>query len=121
MTKIISFAWTTPALLARRKTVTRRDWSPNYAARFHMGDLVTAYGRSPRHGGRPVATIRLTQEPYLGNTKDVPPEDYEREGFAYLESIGAQIDGATPQSLWHYWQEINQRLWVIRFEIVSIP
>ena len=50
--KIISFAWTTPALLAGRKTVTRRDWSDRYALLFHADDFVAGYNRSPRHGGR---------------------------------------------------------------------
>lgn len=89
--KIISFAWTTPALLAGRKTVTRRDWQLGYASGFHAGDLVAAYNRSPRHGGRQVATIRLTRAPYLESTKEAPPEDYEAEGLAYLDSIGAKV------------------------------
>jgi hypothetical protein len=33
----ISFAWTTPALVADRKRCTRRDWSADYAARFREG------------------------------------------------------------------------------------
>lgn len=33
---IISFAWTTEALLCGQKSVTRRDWSDNYAAKFHV-------------------------------------------------------------------------------------
>jgi hypothetical protein len=36
----ISFAWTTPALLAGHKTVTRRDWDAEYAIRFAAGQLV---------------------------------------------------------------------------------
>jgi hypothetical protein len=33
----LSFAWTTPALIADRKSCTRRDWSADYAARFRDG------------------------------------------------------------------------------------
>lgn len=61
--RIISFAWTTPALLAGRKTCTRRDWTYGYAANFALGEEVAAYDRSPRAFGQRVATIRLTALP----------------------------------------------------------
>lgn len=38
----ISFAWTTPALLAGRKTVTRRHWDRRYAGRGEKGAIVPA-------------------------------------------------------------------------------
>src|SRR3712207_3360782 len=56
---MISFAWTTPALLAGKKTVTRRDWSDDYARRFRPGLIVDAYDQSPRRGGRKIGTIRI--------------------------------------------------------------
>ena len=57
--QIISFALTTDALLACQKTVTRRDWPDKYAAQFQVGNLVQAYDKSPRNGGRCVAIIRI--------------------------------------------------------------
>jgi uncharacterized protein YqfB (UPF0267 family) len=57
--KIISFAWTTPQLLAGKKTVTRRDWSDKYARQFRAGDLVQVYDKSPRAGGKRVAVIEI--------------------------------------------------------------
>ena len=118
--RIISFAWTTPALLAGYKTVTRRDWTADYAGHFSKGDLVQAYNRNPRWNGRRVATIRLIQDPYLESTRRVAPSDYIDEGFAYLESIGAKVDGLTPQALWESWHVDPQNLWVVRFEVVGI-
>ncbi len=118
--RIISFAWTTPALLAGRKTVTRRDWRTSYAALFARGDLVQAYSQNPRHGGRQVATIRLTRDPYLESTSRVAPADYVDEGFAYLEGIGAKVNGMTPRELWESWHVDPQDLWVIRFEVVRV-
>ena len=120
--RIISFAWTTPALLVRppRKTVTRREWSVGYAALFARGDLVQAYSRNPRWNGRPVATIRLTRDPYPESTRYAPEEDFEAEGFAYLEEIGAKVDGLTPRALWRAWHLHPQDLWVIRFEVVRV-
>jgi len=85
--KIISFAWTTPALLADppRKTVTRRNWKPEYAKRCKKGDLVAAYDKVPFHGGKHVATIQLTQDVYPEWSFWMPDEDYEVEGFAFFE------------------------------------
>ena len=40
MSKIISFAWTTDALLQCKKTVTRRDWDDKYASRFKLARSV---------------------------------------------------------------------------------
>ena len=53
---IISFRHTTPALLAGRKTVTRRSWHPVHLERWQkawdLGRLEhKAYDKSPRQGG----------------------------------------------------------------------
>ena len=56
---IISFAWTTTALLDGRKTVTRREWSDGHAAKFKPCDLVDAWDKSPRFKGKKVAVIRI--------------------------------------------------------------
>jgi len=118
--RIISFAYTTPALLARRKTVTRREWKGTYARSFHAGDLVAAYDKSPRSGGHQVATIRLTCEPYPECTADIPPYDYENEGFQYMEEVGLLVQGIHPRIFWRSWKSAKLVLWVVRFRIVSI-
>lgn len=121
--KIISFAWTTPALLAGQKTVTRREWQPKYAGRFHEGDLIAAWNRQPRfRGGQHVATIRLTQDPYIERINDIPDADWLGEGFAYLESVGATVNGGTPRELFDWWRNPENRdsVYVVRFELVSI-
>jgi hypothetical protein len=118
--KIISFSWTTPAVKARRKSVTRRDWDRGYAQSFQKGELVQAYDRSPRVGGKRFGTIRILEKPYVESTDEIPDSDWEGEGFAYLESIGASIDGTTPRGLWESWKLTPIFRWVIRFEIVEI-
>ena len=118
--KIISFAWTTPALLAGRKTVTRREWSEDYARRFRAGEMVAAYDRNPRHRGRQVATIRLTRDPYSESTRSAPEEDYEAEGFAFLQELGVKVDGLPPAVLWRAWHVFPQEMWVVRFELVEV-
>lgn len=117
--RIISFAWTTPALIAGRKTVTRREWVDGYALTFHAGDLAAAFDRSPRYGGHQVATIRLTRDPYKESTALAPEGDYEAEGFTYLADRGVMVDGLPPAALWRAWYLHPQLLWVVRFELVT--
>ena len=117
--KIISFAWTTAALLAGRKTCTRRAWSEDYAKRFKQGDLVAAYDRNPRFGGKQVATIRLTRDPYLENTADMPLGDYVHEGLNYMEEQGLKIQGQHPYDFFSAWKAMAELVWVVRFEVVK--
>jgi len=118
--RIISFAWTTPALRAGRKTCTRRDWNDAYAARFRPGELLAAYDRSPRYGGKQVAVIRLTAAPKKESTAAAPASDYEAEGFAYLQERGLHVDGLEPKTLWRSWHQQPRMMWVVRFELVEV-
>jgi len=117
--KIISFAWTTPALLANRKTVTRREWSEDYARRFKADDLVAAYDKNPRNGGKQVATIRLTCDPYLEPPNQMPISDFEAEGFAYLAEQGMLFEGYDPRKFFQLWRAAIDPVWVIRFQKIS--
>jgi hypothetical protein len=121
MAPVISFGWTAPALLARRKSVTRREWEEGYARNFHAGDIVRAYDHSPRAAGKQIATIRLTHDPYLELSCCIPDDDWEREGFAYLSQQGLLVNGLSPETFWQQWKTEPTPLYVIRFEVVSIP
>ena len=125
--KIISFAWTTAALLAGHKTVTRRDWDDSYAARFKPDEIVQAYNRSPRHRGECVALIRIlsvTKEP----NADMPDSDYEAEGFRwYAENPDqlpkkdrfAYLDGVSWEAF-DSWRQSGGESWVIRFTLWKV-
>jgi hypothetical protein len=118
---IISFAWTTPALLAGAKTMTRRDWSPEHALRFNAGMLVDAWDRSPRTGkGKKVATIRLTCDPYAQTTRELTEVDWLREGFTWLVLNGTPEDRDRAQEIWEDWRIAPRTLWVVEFELVGI-
>jgi len=122
--RIVSFAWTTPALLAGAKTVTRREWTLGYANRFRKGDLVAAYDRSPRYKGKQVATLRLTDRPARERYCDVTDDDWEAEGFAWLEENGHTMPHGRrrvkPSVLFRAWRYDKQPAWVVRFEVVSV-
>lgn len=125
----MSFAWTVPPLLAGHKTVTRRLWKSTHARTWRLGEVATAYDRSPRYKGRPVAIIRLTAEPYEERLGDAPDEDFEREGFAWL----AERPGLIPKSAlaaglpftlddyrsWKRWNA-DTVYWVVRFELLEV-
>lgn len=117
--KAISFGWTTAALLAGRKTATRRQWDRAYARRFRRGDRVAALDRAARFGGRRVAVIELTASPIEEWTDQAPESDWEAEGFGYLSEIGATVGGRTPGALWEEWRQRPERLWVVRFRLVE--
>lgn len=118
--KIISFAWTTDALLAGAKTCTRREWSAGYARRFKKGELVQAWDKGPRMGGKQVAIIRLTKAPYREYMADAPEADFEAEGLKWMAERGLSLPNhCTPYVLWATWKAMNTRLWVIRFEVVK--
>jgi hypothetical protein len=123
---IISFAWTTPALLAGQKSQTRRDWTAEHAAKFNAGQLVDAWNRSPRagraSGARKVATIRLTTAPYRQRLGSMTNDDYAREGFRWMWEMN---DGSgTAQrayAIWHDWQQTpDHELYVVEFELVEV-
>ena len=105
---IISMAWTSKAFLLGRKTVTRRFWSDDYAKRFHKGDIVDVYNKSPRNGGKKIGQLRITVKPYKEMLRDMPDEHFEREGgtmywpnkYIFIEAMG--VDFEVP--------------WVIEFE-----
>ncbi len=133
--KHISFAWTTDALLAGRKTCTCRGWERDYAERFKANDLIAAYDRSPRYKGKQIATLRLTHDAYYGTLSDLFDDGgYEAEGFAYYDEQVAAGNAKTVKALEKNLgvlpgETLRQRLdddnragwgeWIIRFEVLS--
>lgn len=116
--KIISCAWTTPAVEARIKTCTRRGWPASYAKQFHKGDMVQLYDKLPRCHGKLICLARLTADPELQLSSKAPNMDWIAEGFQYLSSIRATVNGFTPEQLWKQWHDNPELLWVIRFEYI---
>lgn len=115
--RIISFSWTTPALLAGRKTMTRREWSPRHANGFHRGDQVQAWNKSPRNGGKKVGEIVLTADPEFTSLLDM--EDYECEGFAFFDENPSELAPNAPDfhQVWEKWREGETAVWVVRFRL----
>jgi len=116
-------------LLRGKKTVTRRDWNDKHAQlfinAFRKGQLIEAYDKSPRHGGRKVANIRLIEKPRTEPLSAMTMADVEDEGGLWgsvAEFTEAFIEG---NALHHY--EMTREdltedtpIWVIRFELVDI-
>lgn len=127
--RIISFAWTSRALVAGHKTVTRRDWSLNHAVRFHAADVVHAWDHNPRTGkGHHIATISLIESPFEERPGTAPDGDYDREGFRYLSRYPGDDDEErartmklTAPAAWWDWKEgAADKVTVIRFRLESV-
>ena len=129
---ILSFARTTAALIARRKTVTRREWSDRQFDMFRRklaeamaagepGLMVQAWSASPHRKGKRVAII-LVKSVERGRTQDIPKSDWEGEGFAYMVEHGILIDRDLDcAELWDLWRNDQELVTaVIRFDVVSI-
>ena len=118
---IIAFTWTTAAFLAGVKICTRRSWNEHYAAKFRAGMVLQGWNRGPRNGGHIQGIIKLTVKPYKENTSDMPEEDYENEGLAWMERQGILIQGKSPRVFWETWKQAAEDVYVVRFEKLKKP
>ena len=111
---ILSFGYTADRFY--QKTVTRRNWKERHAQQFikawREGKPIDAYDKSPRNGGKKIATIKLTTEPYQEALRDINSWEVAYEGYPEL-SKDEFIDKFFPGF------DTKQLLWVIRFEVVS--
>jgi hypothetical protein len=121
---IISFARTTAALVAGRKTVTRRQWKDATAAKFAPGSIHDAWSMSPRFmkkGARKIGTIEIvsvTKE----RTCEIPDSDWEAEGFAYMQEHGLDLGPELSVALqWEQWRnDPDREAYTVRFKLASI-
>ena len=118
---IVSFAWTTPAVRARRKTRTRRSWSPSYAEKFRENSICQAYDKGPRVGGVWIDYIRLVRAPWIQNTRELNQDDYELEGFAYMDEWGflCPPEGILGRDFLERWKAAAEDVYVVDFEYVD--
>jgi ParB/RepB/Spo0J family partition protein len=120
------FGWTTPALLAGAKTVSRQTWTPRAARPFVAGALVEAYDRDPRRRGRRLATLRLLGAPEYRPLAEMPESDYEAEGWRWLNEHPKALSGKgiTAQDFsrdaFARWRARPYSVWVVRFEVVEV-
>jgi hypothetical protein len=117
---IISFAWTTDAFLAHRKTCTRRSWDDLYASRFRKGQIHDAWTKSPRFFGHKVGQIRLTMTPYQQRTSLMTEEDYELEGLKWMEEQGLTIRKIHPRKFFEDWKNYDETVWVVKFDPIIV-
>jgi len=110
---ILSFGYTADRL--HQKTVTRRNWKERHVKQFiksfREGKLVDAYDKSPRNGGKKIAILRLTAEPYQEKLEDMPESEVALEGYPelskqeFIDKFFGNFDTTQP-------------LWVVRFAVI---
>jgi len=114
----ISFAHTTDAVIMERKTETRRDWVISHVKKFWADQVVDFWNKNPRNGGLKMGSITLAKAPYLENTRHLAyPEDYEAEGFAFMEECGIQMAGMPPLIFFQRWKAEKVLLYVVEFRL----
>jgi hypothetical protein len=118
---LISFAWTSAALLAGAKTVTRRDeWTAAHAEHFRPEQLVDAWDRLPRvKGAKKIAVIRVRRAPYRERSDAIAPDQWHAEGFAWMQAYGSSDDVVRASRIWLGWKQHPVELYVLEFELVS--
>lgn len=122
---IVSFAWTTAALLATWpdgsdvKTCTRRNWNDEYARRFRAGIDCQGWDRGPRVGGQKVAEIRLTADAQPQRTSFMTEVDYKAEGLLWMEVKGITVRGQHPRVFFDQWRKADELVYVVRFRVVK--
>mgnify|MGYP001617316838 CR=1 FL=1 len=133
MPRIISFGWTWPAVVAKEKCVTRRDWNDKYALSFEPGEICHAWDFSPRSGhGKWIADIKI-KDVYFQNTSYLKDNDYVKEGFLFLDDHKLLIPQVKGSPLLNYigdydpchkffldWKEENKDVWVVEFEVKTV-
>ena len=109
--KAISFAWTLPDLLAGRKGATRRFWVDRHARSFREGELVTALSKDRRAGGKPVAIIKLTCDPFKQTLAKMTDADLVKEGTLWdsVEEFREMMLG----------QGKGDEPWVLEFKLIG--
>jgi hypothetical protein len=117
----ISFARTTPALLAGAKTVTRRVWKPKHTAKFTKGRQFTALDKDRRYGGKPIAVCEMIEDAHEEPTREIPDSDWEAEGFAYMEANGLLLnDDLECAKQWRLWRQSDKSATVVRFKLIRV-
>lgn len=119
----ISMAYTTPAIVAKAKEVTRRTWKDSYAKSFEVGERLEATSRQYRFGGELVAIIEVTEKPFLEDISDWEGREdelYVKEGFAFLEAKNIISEHAPLKKLMRMWVANGGDYYVIPFKVTSV-
>jgi hypothetical protein len=114
----ISMAYVWQAFVAGVKNVTRRNWTPEYAARWMPRTLHNVYNRSARFGGQIIGQLRCLEVPYVEPTSIMPDNDYEAEGLAFLDAHPFLIPSHHID--FERWRQDDELLYVLRFEVMRV-
>ena len=119
----ISFGWTSPAVKARSKTRTRRNWKDSHAKKFRPGGLFKMYDRDPRYKGVCFGIgriVSLHKEPIA----NMPDSDYEAEGFAYLHANPHLVPKSMPIDVspegFNAWRDSGEIYYTVEFDIIEL-
>ena len=108
-----------PAFVARRKRVTRRQWTSDYAESIRAAERMQVWDRSPRFGGQKIGELQVIIAPYRQPIAEMPDQDYEAEGLYFLDDHPGLVP-AHYQIDFRRWRRSGGVYWVVPFEITSV-
>lgn len=118
---MISMGRTSPPWVNEEKSVTRRDWSTATARKFPNKQLFMAYSKQPMFGGEPLGIGQMIADPFKQSTLEMGSEDYDNEGFHYLDLRHRDIKGTLPLiKACIRWKDSDQMLTVVPFMIIEV-
>ena len=117
----MEFGWLSPAVVEGHKTMTLRDWGQVEGAQWRQGELFYAYDDPPSAGGRKLALLRVSTQPYEDTTAALKPAAFQGLGLEYAVAHRlAPPHGVTAVEMWESWHANPRRLWVVRFTVERI-
>ena len=106
---MLSFSWTLPAVLHRRKTCTRRKFSTYYLTTFKSGREFCITDKRLEYGGQVMGIGQMLRDAYPEPLSRIPDSDYEAEGFDFFEEHPELLTGQFKGMDIRNWCEVMAR------------
>jgi hypothetical protein len=120
---ILSFGWTTPAVVIGKKCVTRRQWAERTIRIYErlIGHDVDAADSGLQYGGKVFGRVKILDVKRDDDTRKMLEDDWYHEGFDALEALGLKVGRYAPDELWSFWKHENTEPYTrVQFALVSL-
>ena len=117
----ISMNMTTPSFVTMNKVRTRRKWQPATVKRFVKGTKFLGVQRC--YGGEALGVGEITDEPFKQNTKEMSEDEYQNEGFDYLDTMFGELSDGYMIPLFSAlqdWRNKAEIMTVVPFRVIEV-
>lgn len=91
---------------------------PVYAKRFKPRNICQAYDKQARFGGKRIGHLQVNSLAWEDITT-MPDDEYENEGFKFMEEQGLKIWNKPPREAFEDWRKEGGWYWVLRFNKIK--